>query len=110
MSLPPLTNKAIRAYVETLPPDEPCARRTDPQHCIVAEYIAAAMTTRRYRVTVGSAAIDVTVWDGDWRVMEKHHRRPRPALVRLIERFDALPMCYPTPADVLPIFALEATR
>ena len=111
MKLPSLTNKAIRAYVEALPPDEPVGRCKDPQRCLIARYIEAAIgprrTARRY-ITVSVYHIDVYEWDDNWETKTELRRRPSAALQDLIQRFDALPMPMPLPADVLPIFDKEA--
>jgi hypothetical protein len=113
MKLPPLTNKAIKAYVEALPPDEPCAYRSDPQRCIVARYIEAALDedqTPHYMVTVGASMIEVKTWDEQWRSDGKRRWRPSSIIQQIVHRFDALPQQMPRPADVLPIFDKEPTQ
>lgn len=113
MKLPALTNKAIRAYVEALPPDEPCAFRSDPQRCIVARYIEAALDeaeTPHYSVTVGASMIEVRTWDEHWQHVAQRRWKPSTTVVGIIHRFDALAVSIPFPVHVLPIFDKEATR
>lgn len=110
MKLPPLTTKALRAWVETLPADEPCAFRSDPQRCIVARYIEAALDedkTPHFSVTVAATVIEVKTWDEHWRIISSRRWHPSQTLQRIIHRFDALPQVWPLPADVLPIFDKE---
>jgi len=109
VKLPPLTARAIRAYVAALPPDLPVGRKHDGQRCMVARYLEAmiAPAGERYMIVVSDLHIDITRCDERWHIVEKIHRIPGPELRRIIKAFDALPQVWPLPADVLPIFDKE---
>jgi hypothetical protein len=106
MKLPSLTNKAIRTYVLSLPPDQPVGQRKDGQRCLVANYLRHELETKcaRVSVVVSDTKINIATWsDSDWTFAGRQERVPSPALRRLINRFDNLASELPLPADVLPL-------
>lgn len=106
MHLPSLTNRALRAYVLSLPPDQPVGQRKDGQRCLVAQYLRHGLEAaypHLMHITVNECQILISVFDEHGYLMAGAYRRPSLALQRVIEGFDCLGPAWPLPKDVLPL-------
>lgn len=102
MKLPPLTTKAIRTYVKSLPPDESCGAVGSKHRCVVARYLQANLEGRNL-VEVQAFDIRVYRFNEEHDVIDRATVRPTVRLARFISRFDDLMINGPLPADVLPL-------